>query len=236
MQPEKPKSCPAGKVVNPATGRCVNEQKNKAKPKANPKPCPAGKVINPATGRCVNEQKPKANPKPCPAGKVINPTTGRCVIEKAAKPKKEMRMPKMWEYDYPYWQEDIEPIGLKFLKDNKSQLQPGDIVCPEGQTRANGCIIVGKRCSPVLPLIGKDYLVFLPSWVLEMGIKNGFPLEQLIKLYKQGPFNYLILPKSEQGHSLNVVDGVAKTVRAYYVDYGEFDEVKVNFAVDKLFS
>jgi hypothetical protein len=57
------KTCPAGKTMNPKTGRCV------AKPA--PKTCTVGKTINPKTGRCVK--------KTCPAGKTMNPKTGRCV-------------------------------------------------------------------------------------------------------------------------------------------------------------
>jgi hypothetical protein len=131
-----PKKCPDGKVLNPATGRCILI-KNAAKagittkpdkdvkdndvikkPKASntsPKKCPDGKVLNPATGRCILIKnaakagittkpvkdvkdvkdvikKPKASktsPKKCPDGKVLNPATGRCILiknaEKAAK-------------------------------------------------------------------------------------------------------------------------------------------------------
>lgn len=57
------KKCPAGKVVNPETGRCVTKK------------CKPGKVRNEA-GRCA---KPK--PKKCPPGKALNRATGRCKKE-----------------------------------------------------------------------------------------------------------------------------------------------------------
>ena len=50
-------NCPAGKVLNPKTGRCVkkcgsNQERNKDTGKCEKK-CPEGKEINPKTGRCV---------------------------------------------------------------------------------------------------------------------------------------------------------------------------------------
>jgi hypothetical protein len=66
------KTCPAGKMTNPKTGRCVKVPVKKS--------CPAGKMTNPKTGRCVK--------KPCPAGKMTNPKTGRC-IHKPVKPVKK---------------------------------------------------------------------------------------------------------------------------------------------------
>jgi hypothetical protein len=54
--------------------------------------CPPGKVINPKTGRCVNEagavgkkvKAPLDAPAPCPEGKIRNPRTRRCVKVKGA--------------------------------------------------------------------------------------------------------------------------------------------------------
>ena len=89
---KSPKKCPAGKVINPKTGRCIlikNANKLKVNPKS-PKKCPDGKVINPKTGRCIlikNANKLKVNPKSpkkCKEGKVINPKTGRCILIKNA--------------------------------------------------------------------------------------------------------------------------------------------------------
>jgi len=57
--PKLPKKCPEGKVLNPATGRCILIKNTKAAinklPKSlkSPKKCPDGKVLNPATGRCI---------------------------------------------------------------------------------------------------------------------------------------------------------------------------------------
>jgi hypothetical protein len=104
------KKCPEGKVLNPATGRCIlikNAMKAKGKAKdtdkvnnkikKSPKKCPEGKVLNPATGRCIlikNATKAKVDfkdkdiikksPKKCPEGKVLNPATGRCILIKNA--------------------------------------------------------------------------------------------------------------------------------------------------------
>jgi hypothetical protein len=52
------KKCPDGKVLNPATGRCILIKNAKAKVtkdvvKKSSKKCPDGKVLNPATGRCI---------------------------------------------------------------------------------------------------------------------------------------------------------------------------------------
>jgi len=68
------KDCPAGKVLNPKTGRCIKEKVPKEKaakkekaPKekkatAAPKECAEGKVRNPATGRCVKAATAKKAP------------------------------------------------------------------------------------------------------------------------------------------------------------------------------
>jgi hypothetical protein len=57
--------------------------------KKSPNKCPDGKVLNPATGRCVlikNAAKAvvKKSPKKCPNGKVFNPVTARCILIKNA--------------------------------------------------------------------------------------------------------------------------------------------------------
>jgi hypothetical protein len=72
--PKKEKECPEGKILNPITGRCINDANHKKtkvdktdkpnKPvKANAdKKCPEGKILNPKTGRCINDpnlKKPK---------------------------------------------------------------------------------------------------------------------------------------------------------------------------------
>jgi hypothetical protein len=67
---KKPKKCPDGKVLNPATGRCILI-KNAAK---------AG--IATKTVKDVKDVIKK--PKQCPDGKVLNPATGRCILSKNA--------------------------------------------------------------------------------------------------------------------------------------------------------
>ena len=61
--------------------------------KKSPKKCEEGKVLNPATGRCIliKNAKTKAikavvkkSPKKCEEGKVLNPNTGRCILIKNA--------------------------------------------------------------------------------------------------------------------------------------------------------
>ena len=63
--------------------------------KKSPKKCEEGKVLNPATGRCIlikNALKAmkamkavvKKSPKKCEEGKVLNPVTGRCILIKNA--------------------------------------------------------------------------------------------------------------------------------------------------------
>jgi DNA repair ATPase RecN len=64
--------------------------------------CPAGKVLNPKTKKCVNAKKVKAKAddkadndkagaakvkKVCPEGKVLNPKTNRCIKDVNYKPK-----------------------------------------------------------------------------------------------------------------------------------------------------
>jgi hypothetical protein len=111
-----PKKCPDGKVLNPATGRCilsknaaktVKDVKKSKQPNTLHKKCPDGKVLNPATGRCIlsknavkagiamkatnlpnKPKQQKQSPKKCPDGKVLNPATGRCILSKNLKNKK----------------------------------------------------------------------------------------------------------------------------------------------------
>ena len=66
------RTCAAGKVINPATGNCVNIA---ASDEA--KECPEGKYRNPLTGRCKNYDT-SSKSTACPAGKYRNPLTGRC--------------------------------------------------------------------------------------------------------------------------------------------------------------
>lgn len=72
------RSCPAGKVINPLTGNCVNVTSSTSSE------CPAGKYRNPLTGRCKNIASSSSGPKACAEGYERNPTTNRC--RKIAKP------------------------------------------------------------------------------------------------------------------------------------------------------
>ena len=68
-------SCPTGKVINIATGNCINV----ATLDLTLKDCPAGKYRNPATGRCKSyEESNFDEPTPCKEGYERNPETGRC--------------------------------------------------------------------------------------------------------------------------------------------------------------
>uniref|UniRef100_A0A6C0LEB3 Uncharacterized protein n=1 Tax=viral metagenome TaxID=1070528 RepID=A0A6C0LEB3_9ZZZZ len=105
---KSPKKCEDGKVLNPATGRCILLKNAIAKGiikgkgndvvKKSPKKCEDGKVLNPATGRCIllknaivkgiikgkGNDVVKKSPKKCEDGKVLNPATGRCILLKNA--------------------------------------------------------------------------------------------------------------------------------------------------------
>jgi len=81
-----PKKCPDGKVLNPATGRCILS-KNAAKAKVakaavkkSPKKCPDGKVLNPATGRCILSKK-------ATKAKVAKAKTGTRICSRILTPK-----------------------------------------------------------------------------------------------------------------------------------------------------
>lgn len=68
------RTCPAGKVINPATGNCI---KITAAASSTVAECPAGKYRNPLTGRCKNIET-ASEPKPCAEGYERNPETNRC--------------------------------------------------------------------------------------------------------------------------------------------------------------
>ncbi len=68
------RSCPEGKIINPETGNCINEE---SLGEAIIKQCPEGKILNPLTGRCKNLPVAKVA-KTCEAGYYLNPATGRC--------------------------------------------------------------------------------------------------------------------------------------------------------------
>ena len=68
-------SCPAGKIINEATGNCVKA--DTLKTTSTLKDCGAGKYRNPLTGRCksYNTDSEQAS---CKDGYERNPETGRC--------------------------------------------------------------------------------------------------------------------------------------------------------------
>lgn len=70
---QKFRTCPAGKVINEATGNCVKA--SVIEPVADE--CPPGKYRNPLTNRCKTIQD-KAGPTPCAEGYERNPETNRC--------------------------------------------------------------------------------------------------------------------------------------------------------------
>lgn len=69
------RTCPAGKVINPATGNCIKSSSPNSTATAD---CPAGKYRNPLTGRCKNIESATTEAKPCAEGYERNPETGRC--------------------------------------------------------------------------------------------------------------------------------------------------------------
>ncbi|MCL1839757.1 lamin tail domain-containing protein [Candidatus Saccharibacteria bacterium] len=67
------KSCPAGKVINPLTGNCINFFEDEPLPD-----CPAGKFRNPETNRCKSYETVAGILAPCAEGYFRNPETNRC--------------------------------------------------------------------------------------------------------------------------------------------------------------
>lgn len=69
---QKYRTCPAGKIINPATGNCINDNSSDAL-----SDCPPGKYRNPLTNRCKTIET-EATLKPCAEGYERNPETNRC--------------------------------------------------------------------------------------------------------------------------------------------------------------
>jgi hypothetical protein len=90
-KPEKIKSCPEGKEINPKTGRCVKSKTQKVRKDKTPKQqvktytVPEPKKIEVPV---VPETKKIQS---CPEGKEINPKTGRCVKTKTQKVKTPLK-------------------------------------------------------------------------------------------------------------------------------------------------
>ena len=69
------RTCPVGKVINVATGNCVNVTTLETVIKD----CGEGKYRNPATGRCKSyDSSASSEPEPCKEGYERNPETNRC--------------------------------------------------------------------------------------------------------------------------------------------------------------
>ena len=76
-----PKKCPDGKVLNPATGRCILI-KNATKAGIAMK---VAKANSKDKGKVDIKKSKKKSPKKCPDGKVLNPATGRFILIKSLK-------------------------------------------------------------------------------------------------------------------------------------------------------
>ncbi len=72
------RTCPTGKVINPATGNCIKVTTTNTSSSGVLAECPAGKYRNPLTGRCKNLETATSEPKPCTEGYERNPETNRC--------------------------------------------------------------------------------------------------------------------------------------------------------------
>lgn len=68
------RTCPAGKVINPATGNCIKASTLES----TITDCPEGKYRNPLTGRCKNIESASSELQPCAEGYERNPETNRC--------------------------------------------------------------------------------------------------------------------------------------------------------------
>ena len=68
------RTCPAGKIINEATGNCVNASKLNT----TIKDCGPGKYRNPLTGRCKSTGSNSGEQTPCKEGYERNPETNRC--------------------------------------------------------------------------------------------------------------------------------------------------------------
>ena len=76
------RTCQEGKIINPATGNCVNEATSAD---ALPKICAEGQYLNALTGRC--KKTPTETTTVCKDGYYLNPLTGRCKKKEATEQK-----------------------------------------------------------------------------------------------------------------------------------------------------
>lgn len=135
------KKCPAGKIINQATGRCVSKKgkigmglKSKTSrtrsPRRSPskktKGCPVGKIVNPATGRCVSKKgkigmglmgkKPKTS-RP----RTSKPRTSKSEEKPSETPRAEDTKPQEESYEeefnkwYKYYYDMLRNAGCQNL-------------------------------------------------------------------------------------------------------------------------
>lgn len=91
---KRPSDCPAGKIRNPETKRCVSKsgpigKRLLLKPRSRSSDgCASDQIRNPASGRCVSRTGPTGkrllSRSSCASGQIRNPATGRCVSKTGA--------------------------------------------------------------------------------------------------------------------------------------------------------
>jgi len=162
-KPEKIKSCPEGKEINPKTGRCVKPKTQKVRKNKTPKQ--QVKIVDVPQPKKI-EIQPVPEPKKirsCPEGKEINPKTGRCVksktktqkIRKNKTPKQQVKIvdvpqPKKIEIQLVPEPKKIEVPVVPEPKKIKS--------CPEGKElnpKTGRCVKI-KTQNVKIPLKNKE--------------------------------------------------------------------------------
>jgi hypothetical protein len=155
------KVCPQGKVLNPATERCVGEQTVLGQRLlgcvAAPANCGPGKVRNPVTRRCVKATGVAgrkaaqelgipipvlvAAPPDCPPGKIRNARTGRCKKIPAAAirapcPPGKIRNPTTGRcVKENGWLGHRAAVIMGIVHDPHGILPPNERPCPPGKVR-----------------------------------------------------------------------------------------------------
>jgi hypothetical protein len=80
---KKKKDCPEGKILNPATGRCITDKTlAKKATKELVKEPKDKKPEEPEEPKELKKTEEPKKPKDCPDGKILNPVTGRCITDK----------------------------------------------------------------------------------------------------------------------------------------------------------
>jgi hypothetical protein len=115
-----------------------------------------------------------------------------------ATPGDKKRDPQIWKYDKGDSTDSNHEYMMKFFKKNASRWVPGDVLAAENGYRGEGVFFVNKTGKL---MGGEEHYngeVSVPSWVSAMLIKLGKTMKQIIEIYRDGPFHYLIYPKTEQ--------------------------------------